>query len=66
MGIFRRKKEIGWDVVADKLSQLEPKRMERLVEIAKDIRSNRYNLEVFMNGRPDEVDRIEKVINEEK
>lgn len=63
---LRKKKEIGWDVVVEKLSQLEPKRMERLVEIAKDIRSNRYNLEVFINGRPDDLDRIEKTMKEDK
>lgn len=63
MGLFKRKsKEIGWDIIAEKLSQLEPKRMERLVEIAKDIRTNRYNLDVFINGRPDEVDKIVKEI----
>lgn len=59
---FKRKKikDIGLREVAYKLAELEPKRMERLVDIAKDIRSNKYNLDVFINGRPDEVDKIEK------
>lgn len=63
---LRKQKEIGWDVVVEKLSQLEPKRMERLVDIAKENRAWKYSLEVFINGRPDDLDRIEKTMKEEK
>lgn len=66
MKLFKRKKkDYGWDYVANRLAELEPKRMDRLVEIAKDMRANKRDLDVFVNGRPDEIDKIVKDIEEE-
>lgn len=65
MKLFKRKpKQKTMDLfeVAEALSQLEPKRMERLVEIAKTLRASKRDLYVFVNGRPDEVDKIEREI----
>lgn len=61
MKLFKRKPiRPDYKAVTEALSMLEPKRMERLVEIAKDMRNNKRDLDVFINGRPDEVDKIEK------
>lgn len=61
MKLFKRKpKQLNLVDVAYVLAKLEPKRMERLFEIAKDIRVVQRNLDVFVNGRPDEIDKIEK------
>ncbi len=38
MKLFKRKKkDYGWDYIANRLAELEPKRMDRLVDIAKDL-----------------------------
>lgn len=66
MKLFKRKpKQINLVDVAYALAKLEPKRMERLFEIAKDIRVVQRNLDVFVNGRPDEIDKIEREIENE-
>lgn len=66
MKLFKRKPtRPDYKAVAEALAQLEPKRMERLVEIAKDMRANKRDLDVFVNGRPDEVDKIEREIENE-
>lgn len=66
MKLFKRKSiRPDYYSVAEALAMLEPKRMDRLVEIAKDMRANKRDLDVFVNGRPDEVDKIVKDIEEE-
>lgn len=67
MKLFKKKRTERPDyyAVAEALAMLEPNRMERLVEIAKDMRANKRALDVFVNGRPDEVDKIVKDIEEE-
>lgn len=63
--MFKKQKKTDWGEIANKLAELEPKRMKRLVQIATKIRSNKNELDVFINGRPDEVDRITKEIKED-
>lgn len=66
MKLFKRKPiRPDYRAVAEALAQLEPKRMERMVEIAKDMRTNKRDLDVFINGRPDEIERIVKEAEDE-
>lgn len=61
----RKKKKVTLTDVAYALCQLEPSRMDRLVEIAKDIRIAKRNLDVFVNGRVDDIDKLEKEVKKQ-
>lgn len=65
MKLFKKKsKQMDYKQVAEALSLLEPKRIERLVEIAKDMRSCRMKLDMFVGGRPDDIDKAERALEE--
>ena len=46
------------------LSELEPKKIERVVQLAKALREYNQKLDTLCNGRADEVDKLESEFEE--
>ena len=63
MKIFKKKPLNRYDtfkLIVEELSELEPKKLERFVEIVKDYRSYCQRFDTFVNGRPDDIDKAER------
>lgn len=59
--LFKKKKKTchKLQTAVEILSELEPKKVERVVQLAKALREYNQKLDTLCNGRSDEVDKIE-------
>ena len=59
--LFKKKKKSchKLQTAVEILSELEPKKIERVVQLAKALREYNQKLDTLCNGRTDEVDKIE-------
>ena len=63
MKLFKKKPIAKYDtfkLIVEELSQLEPKKLDRFMDLVKEYRSYCQKFDTFVNGRPDEIDKAER------